>query len=131
MAMMDNISNEWASVISGIVNKPATNSIWSIIQRLVLGATVYYLWQERNIRRVNHMFRSQDVVLKCIVDTIRLKLMGLSLKRTADVEKATSIWGFVDYQDDPHKTLKNKGIVDSRCSRHMTGNKAYLAEYQD
>ncbi|GJS27664.1 hypothetical protein Tco_0488284 [Tanacetum coccineum] len=27
--------------------------------------------------------------------------------------------------------LKNKGIVDSGCSRHMTGNKAYLAEYQD
>ncbi|GKB44406.1 hypothetical protein Tco_0889348 [Tanacetum coccineum] len=26
---------------------------------------------------------------------------------------------------------KNKRIVDSGCSRHMTGNKAYLAEYQD
>ncbi|GJT61215.1 putative ribonuclease H-like domain-containing protein [Tanacetum coccineum] len=26
---------------------------------------------------------------------------------------------------------KNKGIVDSGCSRHMTGNKAYLAEFQD
>ncbi|GKA30238.1 ribonuclease H-like domain-containing protein [Tanacetum coccineum] len=33
--------------------------------------------------------------------------------------------------DDPHKALKNKGIVDSGCSRHMTGNKAYLADYQD
>ncbi|GKA54526.1 hypothetical protein Tco_0753475 [Tanacetum coccineum] len=30
-----------------------------------------------------------------------------------------------------HRALKNKGIVDSGCSRHMTGNKAYLAEYQD
>ncbi|GJV46124.1 hypothetical protein Tco_1430660 [Tanacetum coccineum] len=34
-------------------------------------------------------------------------------------------------QDYPHKTLQNKWIVDSGCSRHMTGNKAYLAEYQD
>ncbi|GKE27161.1 hypothetical protein Tco_1442545 [Tanacetum coccineum] len=25
-----------------------------------------------------------------------------------------------------HRALKNKGIVDSGCSRHMTGNKAYL-----
>ncbi|GJQ98990.1 putative ribonuclease H-like domain-containing protein [Tanacetum coccineum] len=32
---------------------------------------------------------------------------------------------------DPQKALKNKGIVDSGCSRHMTGNKAYLVEYQD
>ncbi|GJW72940.1 putative ribonuclease H-like domain-containing protein [Tanacetum coccineum] len=34
-------------------------------------------------------------------------------------------------QDYPHRALKHKGIVDSGCSRHMTGNKAYLAEYQD
>ncbi|GKA77762.1 ribonuclease H-like domain-containing protein, partial [Tanacetum coccineum] len=33
--------------------------------------------------------------------------------------------------DNPHRTLKNKGIVDSGCSRHMTGNKAYLADFQD
>ncbi|GKA86710.1 putative ribonuclease H-like domain-containing protein, partial [Tanacetum coccineum] len=34
-------------------------------------------------------------------------------------------------QDYPHGALKHKGIVDIGCSRHMTGNKAYLAEYQD
>ncbi|GKF10421.1 hypothetical protein Tco_0048347 [Tanacetum coccineum] len=33
--------------------------------------------------------------------------------------------------DNPQRALKNKGIVDSGCSRHMIGNKAYLAEYQD
>ncbi|GJZ60559.1 ribonuclease H-like domain-containing protein [Tanacetum coccineum] len=33
--------------------------------------------------------------------------------------------------DYPQRALKNKGIVDSGCSRHMTGNKAYIAEYQD
>ncbi|GJR13601.1 hypothetical protein Tco_0796253 [Tanacetum coccineum] len=33
--------------------------------------------------------------------------------------------------DYPPRALQNKGIVDSGCSRHMTGNKAYLAEYQD
>ncbi|GJV81434.1 ribonuclease H-like domain-containing protein [Tanacetum coccineum] len=34
-------------------------------------------------------------------------------------------------EDNPQRALKNKGIVDSECSRHMTRNKAYLAEYQD
>nr|GEV99675.1 hypothetical protein [Tanacetum cinerariifolium] len=34
-------------------------------------------------------------------------------------------------KDNPHQTLKGKGIVDSGCSRHMTRNKAYLLEYQD
>ncbi|GJU98386.1 hypothetical protein Tco_1327657 [Tanacetum coccineum] len=32
-------------------------------------------------------------------------------------------------QDYPHRALQNKGIVDSGCSRHMIGNKAYLADY--
>nr|GFA56227.1 hypothetical protein [Tanacetum cinerariifolium] len=31
----------------------------------------------------------------------------------------------------PQQALKNKGIVDSGCSRHMTGNKAYLDDYQE
>ncbi|GJY03358.1 putative ribonuclease H-like domain-containing protein [Tanacetum coccineum] len=34
-------------------------------------------------------------------------------------------------KDYSHRALKNKGIIDSRCSRHMTGNKTYLAEFQD
>ncbi|GJZ95687.1 hypothetical protein Tco_0668021 [Tanacetum coccineum] len=33
--------------------------------------------------------------------------------------------------DYPQRALQNKWIIDSECSRHMTGNKAYLAEYQD
>ncbi|GJY44879.1 ribonuclease H-like domain-containing protein [Tanacetum coccineum] len=36
-----------------------------------------------------------------------------------------------DSEVDPHKALKYKGIVDSGCSRYMTGNKAYLADYKD
>nr|GEU75168.1 putative ribonuclease H-like domain-containing protein [Tanacetum cinerariifolium] len=31
----------------------------------------------------------------------------------------------------PQQALKNKGIVDSGCSRHMTGNKPYLVDYQE
>nr|GEW64230.1 hypothetical protein [Tanacetum cinerariifolium] len=34
-------------------------------------------------------------------------------------------------KDDPHKALKDKGIVDSGCSRYMTGNKAYLTDYYE
>ncbi|GJR19828.1 putative ribonuclease H-like domain-containing protein [Tanacetum coccineum] len=32
---------------------------------------------------------------------------------------------------NPQQALKNKGIFDSGCSRHMTGNKDFLTEYQD
>nr|GEX36325.1 hypothetical protein [Tanacetum cinerariifolium] len=34
-------------------------------------------------------------------------------------------------KDDPHGALKDKEIIDSGCSRHMTRNKAHLADYQE
>nr|GEW59323.1 reverse transcriptase domain-containing protein [Tanacetum cinerariifolium] len=33
-------------------------------------------------------------------------------------------------QGHPQQALKNKEIIDSGCSRHMTGNKTYLTNYQ-
>ncbi|GJR64054.1 hypothetical protein Tco_0010119 [Tanacetum coccineum] len=50
---------------------------------------------------------------------------------TAEENAVSAVGGKRETADYPHRTLQNKGIVDSGCSRHMTGNKAYLAEYQD
>ncbi|GKC21762.1 ribonuclease H-like domain-containing protein [Tanacetum coccineum] len=50
---------------------------------------------------------------------------------TAKVNAVSTVGGQRETADYPHRALKNKGIVDSGCSRHMTGNKAYLAEFQD
>nr|GEY80881.1 putative ribonuclease H-like domain-containing protein [Tanacetum cinerariifolium] len=36
-----------------------------------------------------------------------------------------------DTEDNPHQTLKRKGIIDSGCFRYMTRNKACLVDYQD
>ncbi|GKC37875.1 hypothetical protein Tco_1050259, partial [Tanacetum coccineum] len=32
---------------------------------------------------------------------------------------------------NPQQDLKDKGIIDSRCSRHMTGNRSYLTDYEE
>ncbi|GKC74947.1 putative ribonuclease H-like domain-containing protein, partial [Tanacetum coccineum] len=32
---------------------------------------------------------------------------------------------------NPHRDLKNKGVIDSRCSRHMTRNRSYLIDYEE
>ncbi|GJR73586.1 ribonuclease H-like domain-containing protein [Tanacetum coccineum] len=50
---------------------------------------------------------------------------------TAEVNAVSAVGGKWETADYPQRALQNKGIVDSGCSRHMTGNKAYLAEYQD
>ncbi|GKC41196.1 hypothetical protein Tco_1058918 [Tanacetum coccineum] len=32
---------------------------------------------------------------------------------------------------NPHLELHEKGVIDSGCSRHMTGNKSYLSDYEE
>ncbi|GJY08004.1 putative ribonuclease H-like domain-containing protein [Tanacetum coccineum] len=51
--------------------------------------------------------------------------------RTGQKKEDSKISDQLMEKDYPHRALKNKGIVDNGCSKHMTGNKAYLAEFQD
>ncbi|GKB34480.1 putative ribonuclease H-like domain-containing protein [Tanacetum coccineum] len=44
----------------------------------------------------------------------------------ANVVKASACWG-----NPQQKEYKEKAVIDSGCSRHMTGNKCYLDEYED
>ncbi|GJX66355.1 ribonuclease H-like domain-containing protein [Tanacetum coccineum] len=67
--------------------------------------------------------------------TLRTKFLYQKVN-TAEVNAVSAIGGkekllLSPQQDYPHRALHNKGIVDSGCSKHMTGNKAYLTEYQD
>nr|GEY74075.1 hypothetical protein [Tanacetum cinerariifolium] len=59
-------------------------------ERLVLGAMVYFVWQERNFRLFRKCERSNDKFFSIVTKTVRLKLMGLILlKSSLDVKKAT------------------------------------------
>lgn len=40
----------WSEVVTMLEPIAKKNTIWSIVGRLVLGAVVYYVWQERNNR---------------------------------------------------------------------------------
>nr|GFC95913.1 hypothetical protein [Tanacetum cinerariifolium] len=37
-----------------------------------------------------------------------------------------------DYNDgNPQQALKDKGVIDSGCSRHMIGNMSYLSDFEE
>nr|GEW94877.1 hypothetical protein [Tanacetum cinerariifolium] len=38
---------------------------------------------------------------------------------------------FFDVQGNPQHALKDKGVIDSGCSRHMTGNISYLSDFEE
>nr|GEX63409.1 hypothetical protein [Tanacetum cinerariifolium] len=59
------------------------------------------------------------------VDSVRTS--GVIIKDWVSDDEDT----LVDSQGNPQQALKYKGMFDSGCSRHMTGNKALLTDYQD
>ena len=69
-----------------------TNSINSVLKRMVLATTVYYIWKERNSRLFTGEMQNKEVVLKIIEEIIRLQLLGLKVKKTTNVEKVARNW---------------------------------------
>nr|GEX23527.1 ribonuclease H-like domain-containing protein [Tanacetum cinerariifolium] len=48
-----------------------------------------------------------------------------------DKEKPSFVFTDSVKHNDPHRALKDKGIIDSGYSMHIIGNKAYLVDYQE
>nr|GEV97227.1 ribonuclease H-like domain-containing protein [Tanacetum cinerariifolium] len=74
----------------------------------------------------NSSVETLESVPKKLLMILKFGLMLLSLRSMIQIVMMNMC-----LKDNPHQTLKGKGIVDSGCSRHMTGNKAYLVDYQD
>ncbi|GJW16321.1 putative ribonuclease H-like domain-containing protein, partial [Tanacetum coccineum] len=88
-----------------------------------------------NVQRVNH--QNQFVPAAVLTRTGRIQVNTARTSGTNTVNTTRHNFNSQAVptndakKDYPQRALQNKGIVDSGCFRHMTGNKSYLAEYQD
>nr|GEY14626.1 ribonuclease H-like domain-containing protein [Tanacetum cinerariifolium] len=78
-----------------------------------------------NVQRINHQNKFAPIAV--FTRSGRIPVSAAKPKDTASISVAKP----VNTVGHPHQALKNKGIVDSGCSRHMIGNKPYLADYQE
>ncbi|GKC32324.1 RNA-directed DNA polymerase, eukaryota, reverse transcriptase zinc-binding domain protein [Tanacetum coccineum] len=92
LANLDNVTDSWAQIISSIVNKPATNTIWSVIQRLVWRASVYYMWQERNIRLFGNGSRTEEELFKIIFEVIGFLSNSMKDSMLSFIRKNWVVW---------------------------------------
>ncbi|GJR52107.1 putative ribonuclease H-like domain-containing protein [Tanacetum coccineum] len=63
---------------------------------------------------------------KAVVNATRPNIVVNAVKgNNVNAVKASTCW------DNPQMDLYDKGVIDSGCSRHMTGNMSYLTDYQE
>nr|GFB06783.1 ribonuclease H-like domain-containing protein [Tanacetum cinerariifolium] len=50
--------------------------------------------------------------------------------KTSELKPKTVSAPIIEDWGNPQQELQEKGVIDSGCSRHMTGNMSYLSEYE-
>ncbi|GJW64883.1 RNA-directed DNA polymerase, eukaryota, reverse transcriptase zinc-binding domain protein [Tanacetum coccineum] len=85
-------SMKWKDIVDEFCSKPNGKSIWSVVRRLTLAAAVYLLWKERNGR----IFRDEEMtwlmLLEKIMETVKMKLLGLKVKRSFATNEVDRVW---------------------------------------
>ncbi|GJR86569.1 RNA-directed DNA polymerase, eukaryota, reverse transcriptase zinc-binding domain protein [Tanacetum coccineum] len=92
MANMRGDKNAWQSILHGMSDARNGNNVKSVIRRLLLAACVYHIWQERNNRIFKDSKRSSEEVFKSIVDVIKNKLSGITVKASNAISEVEKQW---------------------------------------
>ncbi|GJZ40643.1 plasma membrane ATPase-like protein [Tanacetum coccineum] len=88
----DNIQNDWDQIIQYMANLPCNNSIWSIVNIIILANAVYHIWKERNGRIFTSDATSSYIVFQSINKHVRLQLMSLKLIKSVHTIKVAKVW---------------------------------------
>nr|GEV88108.1 hypothetical protein [Tanacetum cinerariifolium] len=80
--MIKPFSSSLKMILSFIIPMAKRRTSKCVITKLVIAASVYFIWKERNNRLFNNDKRTADQVIECILSSIRLKLMLRRFKKS-------------------------------------------------
>ncbi|GJU16286.1 hypothetical protein Tco_1144252 [Tanacetum coccineum] len=75
-------------IIEKVAKHPCNNAIRSVVRRITLATTVYYIWKERNSRIFNDTKVPCENVLQMIMENIRLQIQRLQVKKSKECFQA-------------------------------------------
>lgn len=95
-------SDEWNENVLNASQDWKVKSIGSSVNRLILGALVYFIWKERNWRTFQQLRRSPRAIIDSIEEAVRLKIMGMKLRENSRVRDMLRLWNI------PMSSLQSK-----------------------
>ncbi|GJW32963.1 reverse transcriptase zinc-binding domain-containing protein [Tanacetum coccineum] len=84
LAGLDRVVHDVYAIIHHIGPKAKRRSSHIVIAKLVVAASAYFIWQERNWRLFKKTKRTVNQVIECIKSAVRLKLLSCSFKRSSE-----------------------------------------------
>nr|GEX27086.1 hypothetical protein [Tanacetum cinerariifolium] len=76
-------------------------------------------------RPINHRPATKTSNFNKHVTTVKVNKVNVVQGVKGNVDKASTNWG------NPQQALKDKGVIDNGCSRHITGNISFLSDFEE
>nr|GEW09428.1 hypothetical protein [Tanacetum cinerariifolium] len=98
------------------------NPVWNSSMRV----------NHQNSVRMTHPHSNRNVVPTAVLTRLRLVSLNAARHVPTTVTQSTvkNTWP-VKHVGNPQQALKDKGVIDNGCSRHMTGNISFLLDFKE
>ncbi|GJS84336.1 hypothetical protein Tco_0750877 [Tanacetum coccineum] len=88
-----NVQFLYNQIVVEFIRIPANKNIWSVLRMLACGASVYFIWQERNNNRLfKKEKRDGKTILNTIKEAVGMKLISLTLKESRALKEVEAKW---------------------------------------
>ncbi|XP_021975015.1 uncharacterized protein LOC110870121 [Helianthus annuus] len=103
MASLDQIDDSWQSIMDWMLVHASSKKVDHIVCKLVIAATTYFIWLERNNCLFSNNLAKVESVVERIKNIVRLRLMGFEFKGDSKVDRLLKNWEIVagEQMDDP------------------------------
>ncbi|XP_022014974.1 uncharacterized protein LOC110914493 [Helianthus annuus] len=92
MVDMVGVTDTWNSVMQWMELNANNRTLDHIVCNILVAASTYFIWQERNNRLSSQDQRNASVLSKVIIDTVRLRIMGFKIGRDPKHKKILDRW---------------------------------------
>ncbi|GKB10952.1 hypothetical protein Tco_0844875 [Tanacetum coccineum] len=92
LAGLDRVSHDIYAIIAYFDVNARRRSSHIVIAKLVVAASAYFIWQERNWRLFKKTKRTVNQVIECIYSAVRLKLLSCFFKRSKEGVHYARMW---------------------------------------
>ncbi|XP_021975493.1 uncharacterized protein LOC110870620 [Helianthus annuus] len=90
---MVSVQPKWNDISNWLLEQSKPKTVAGFTARLVVAATAYCIWQERNSRLFKNQLRPPETISEIVLQQVRYKLMGAKLKNCVNVRKLLEDWG--------------------------------------
>ncbi|KAJ0568029.1 putative RNA-directed DNA polymerase [Helianthus annuus] len=84
---MSSVQRSWDEITSLLVQRAKSKAIYAVGSRLLVAATAYTIWNERNSRFFSNKLRPPEKIVDIIIHMVRTKLISFKYKQTCNVKR--------------------------------------------